>query len=128
MNGYETIDQIMQQLRYIFDGQTAKEVLEAYGSWVIKGKCLRGLRPRSTTCILSFYPVQYLERSRLFFPLGGSFAILRQISSACLGLAVFGFSMLRSAVFQSLDFRTFNNFDMSCSLLSSRSRLLGRYR
>ena len=30
MNGYETIDQIMQQLRYIFDGQTAKEVLEAY--------------------------------------------------------------------------------------------------
>lgn len=30
MNGYETIDQIMQLLRYIFDGQTAKEVLEAY--------------------------------------------------------------------------------------------------
>ena len=30
MNGYETIDQIMQQLRYIFDGQTAKEVLEHY--------------------------------------------------------------------------------------------------
>lgn len=30
MNGYETIDQIMQQLRYIFDGQTVKEVLEAY--------------------------------------------------------------------------------------------------
>lgn len=26
----DTIDQIMQQLRYIFDGQTAKEVLEAY--------------------------------------------------------------------------------------------------
>lgn len=25
----DTIDQIMQQLRYIFDGQTAKEVLEA---------------------------------------------------------------------------------------------------
>ena len=28
MNG--RIDQIMQQLRYIFDGQTAKEVLEAH--------------------------------------------------------------------------------------------------
>lgn len=28
----DTIDQIMQQLRYIFDGQTAKEVLEAYCS------------------------------------------------------------------------------------------------
>jgi SOS response regulatory protein OraA/RecX len=26
----DTIDQIMQQLRYIFDGQTAKEVLEAH--------------------------------------------------------------------------------------------------
>ena len=26
----KVIDQIMQQLRYIFDGQTAKEVLEAY--------------------------------------------------------------------------------------------------
>lgn len=26
----DTIDQIMQQLRYIFDGQTAKEVLESY--------------------------------------------------------------------------------------------------
>ena len=26
----DTIDQIMQQLRYIFDGQTAKEGLEAH--------------------------------------------------------------------------------------------------
>ena len=26
----DTIDQIMQQLRYIFDGQTATEVLEAH--------------------------------------------------------------------------------------------------
>lgn len=26
----DTMDQIMQQLRYIFDGQTAKEVLEAH--------------------------------------------------------------------------------------------------
>lgn len=34
MNGYETMSEnykiLMQQLRYIFDGQTAKEVLEAY--------------------------------------------------------------------------------------------------
>lgn len=37
MNGYETIDQIMQQLRYIFDGQTAKEVLEAYLAYLLCG-------------------------------------------------------------------------------------------
>ena len=53
------------------------------GSWVIKGKCLRGLRPRSTTYTLYSLICQYRLCSLLVFPLGVLFAILRQ-SSPCL--------------------------------------------
>ena len=53
------------------------------GSWVIKGKCLRGLRPRSTTYALYSLICQYRLCSLLVFPLGVLFAILRQ-SSPCL--------------------------------------------
>lgn len=70
--------------------------LKSYGSWVIKGKCLRGLRPRSTTDILYFLICQYRLCSLWVFPLGGSFAILRQ-SSACLVYPLC-FSMLRLGV------------------------------
>lgn len=52
-------------------------------SWVIKGKCLRGLRPRSTTYTLYSLICQYRLCSLLVFPLGVLFAILRQ-SSPCL--------------------------------------------
>ena len=51
--------------------------------WVIKGKCLRGLRPRSTTYTLYSLICQYRLCSLLVFPLGVLFAILRQ-SSPCL--------------------------------------------
>lgn len=57
MNGYETIDQIMQQLRYIFDGQTAKEVLEAYlpsFSWTNFSLILRSSRQNITVGDLFF--------------------------------------------------------------------------
>lgn len=54
MNGYETIDQIMQQLRYIFDGQTAKEVLEAYFAWTNFSLILRSSRQNITVGDLFF--------------------------------------------------------------------------
>ena len=47
-----------------------------------KGKCLRGLRPRSTTYTLYSLICQYRLCSLLVFPLGVLFAILRQ-SSPC---------------------------------------------
>lgn len=53
MNGYETIDQIMQQLRYIFDGQTTKEVLEAF-SWTNFSLILRSSRQNITVGDLFF--------------------------------------------------------------------------
>ena len=66
----------------------------------VRHEDFKGLRPRSTICTLSFYPVQYHECNRLFCPLGGFFAILRQ-SSACL-VCRLCFSMLRLGV-QSLE-------------------------
>lgn len=49
----DTIDQIMQQLRYIFDGQTAKEVLEAF-SWTNFSLILRSSRQNITVGDLFF--------------------------------------------------------------------------
>lgn len=50
----DTIDQIMQQLRYIFDGQTAKEVLEAYFAWTNFSLILRSSRQNITVGDLFF--------------------------------------------------------------------------
>lgn len=50
----DTIDQIMQQLRYIFDGQTAKEVLEAHFAWTNFSLILRSSRQNITVGDLFF--------------------------------------------------------------------------